>query len=619
MEYRDFFYQAAIYLLAAVLSVPLAKRLGFGSVLGYLIAGIIIGPYALGMVGENANDVMHFAEFGVVMMLFLIGLELKPALLWQLRSQIVGLGLLQITLTSFIFTLFFYLLGNPLSTAFVLGMILSMSSTAIVMQIFTEKGWIQSPVGQATFSVLLFQDIAVIPIMAIIPLLALSKPSLPVNHSFISSFNIWQQTLISLGIILGIVFAGRFLLRPLFRFVAQANLREVFTAASLLLVIGNALIMQAIGLSPALGTFLAGALLAESEYRHELEADIEPFKGLLLGLFFISVGANINFSTLFDNPFTIIELVVLLVTVKCAVLYVIAKLFKFNTENSLLFSLTLAQGGEFCFVLFSHAVKNKVLQTDTANQFVLAVAISMILTPLIIILYEKVISPYFIRIQEKKAFDAIEDQKNPVIIAGFGRYGQIIGRLLSANKIKATVLDLDAQNIELIRKFGFKVFYGDASRLDLLQAAGIAHAKLFILAIDDSDKALEIAKHVREHYPQLKILARVRGRTQAYDFLKSDFNEIYRETFDSSLAMGVDALKALGYPAYYALRSVRFFKKHDEESLRRLFKLYGKEKEYINEAKQSRKNLEKAFQSDLQNNQISFDLAWDPDNAKERG
>ena len=621
MEYKDFFYQAAIYLLAAVLSVPLAKRLGFGSVLGYLIAGIIIGPYALGMVGEHSQDIMHFAEFGVVMMLFLIGLELRPALLWQLRAHILGLGLLQISLTTFAFSGIFYFLGHPLSIAVVIGMILSMSSTAIVIQIFSEKGWIQTPVGQATFSVLLFQDMAVIPIMAIIPLLTYASRALPVPNSLISQLNHWQQALVTLGIIAAIVVSGRFLLRPLFRFIAQAKLREVFTAASLLLVIANALIMQAIGLSPALGTFLAGALLAESEYRHELEADIEPFKGLLLGLFFISVGANINFNILLENPAGILKLIFLLVLIKSLVLFFIAKIFKFNTQNSLLFSLTLAQGGEFCFVLLSHAVANQALAPYLANQLVVAVAISMVLKPLMIIFFEKLLAPYFICRQEQKKIDPVEGERNPVIIAGFGRYGQIIGRLLIANKIKATVLDLDADNIELIRKFGFKVFYGDASRFDLLEAAGIAHAKLFILAIDDSEKALEIAMHVREHYPALKILARVRGRTQAYDFLKKDFTSIYRETFDSSLAMAVDALKELGFPAYHALRCVRFFKQHDEQSVKRMYKLYGAENEmeYINKAKQSRRNLEKAFSEDTAGGQFSFDLAWDPENAKDRG
>jgi glutathione-regulated potassium-efflux system ancillary protein KefC/glutathione-regulated potassium-efflux system protein KefB len=321
----------------------------------------------------------------------------------------------------------------------------------------------------------------------------------------------------------------------------------------------------------------------------------------------------------FDDPVTIIKLVMVLILAKAIVLFTIAKFFKFNTQDSLLFSLTLAQGGEFCFVLLSHAVLNRVLAPELANQLVVVVAISMIFTPLLIIFYEKILEPFFIRSQETKEFDTIEGQKNPVVIAGFGRYGQIIGRLLFANKIKATVLDLDADNIVIIRKFGFKVFYGDASRLDLLQAAGIEHAKLFILAIDDPQGALAIAMLVRTHYPHIKILARVRGRTQAYEFLKEDFHEVYRETFDSSLAMGVDALKALGYPAYYAWRSVRFFRKHDEASLERLFKLYGNEKEYMDAAKKSRKNLEKAFTADHEGNQFSFDQAWDPENAKERG
>lgn len=620
MEYKDFFFQAAVYLLAAVLSVPLAKRFGFGSVLGYLIAGIVIGPFVLGVVGENTTDVMHFAEFGVVMMLFLIGLELRPALIWQLRSQILGMGALQVCVTTIVLTGLCLLLGYPLISSFVIGMIFTLSSTAIVMQMLTEKGWLQTTAGQSSFSVLLFQDIAVIPMMAIFPLLAVStaKP-LAENHNFVSHLSGWQHALLIMTAISLIVVGARFLLRPVFRFIAGTKLREVFTAASLLIVIANALAMQALGLSPALGTFLAGVVLAESEYRHELESDIEPFKGLLLGLFFISVGANINFNIVIDHPLLIIKLTCLLMLTKFIILYILAKVFKFNNQNSLLFALSLAQGGEFCFVLLSYAVQSQVLFSDIANQLIVVVAISMVLTPLIFIAYEKIIAPLFIRSQEEREFDELKPKENHVVIAGFGRFGQIVGRLLLANKIKATILDLDSENIEVIRKFGFKVFYGDASRLDLLQAAGIEKARLFILAIDDSAKALEIALNVRKHYPHLKILARVRGRTQAYDFLKEDFNDIYRETFDSSLMMGVDALRTLGYPAHHALRCAQLFKHHDEQSIQQLFKLNVLEKEYMNIAKENRKNLEKAFHADNEESEIKGDLAWDIENAKERG
>ncbi|MCS5711214.1 monovalent cation:proton antiporter-2 (CPA2) family protein [Candidatus Berkiella aquae] len=600
MEYKDFFYQAAIYLLAAVLAVPLAKRLGFGSVLGYLIAGIIIGPFVLGTVG-NTESIMHFAEFGVTLMLFLIGLELRPAALWRLRSQIFGLGLIQVLATTLAFTGVFILLDFSFVSSFAIGMIFSLSSTAIVLQIFTEKGWNRSPVGEATLSVLLFQDLAIIPILAILPLLGY-QVLIEDPHTLTAKLSGWHQALFTIGVIAALIIAGRFLLRPLFRFIANSNLREIFTAASLLVVIASALVMQALGLSAALGTFLAGAVLAESEYRHELEADIEPFKGLLLGIFFISVGANINFSLIYHNPILILKIVTLLLVFKAMILFAVAKVFKINTQNSLLFSLTLAQGGEFCFVLLSFAAGIKIFSNETAALLIAAVAISMLLTPLMIIFYEKVLAPYFVRSQKDTDFDNIEQQKSTVVMAGFGRFGQIIGRLLIANKIKTTVLDLDAEAIAILRQFGFKVYYGDASRMDLLEIAGIKNASLFIIAIDDSEKALEIAKQVRKHYPDLKILARVHGRTQAYDFLKNDFNHVYRETFDSSLAMGLDALQSLGFDQEQAERMVKLFKEHDEASLAHLSKLYNRpgqpDQAYINEARKSRKNLEDAMMAD---------------------
>ncbi|MGE3319355.1 MAG: monovalent cation:proton antiporter-2 (CPA2) family protein [Candidatus Berkiella sp.] len=604
MEYADFFYQAAIYLLAAVLAVPLAKRLGFGSVLGYLIAGIIIGPFVLGKVGNDTQHVMHFAEFGVVLMLFLIGLELRPATLWKLRGHIFGLGLLQVVATTFAFTGVFVLLGYGLAIALAVGMIFSMSSTAIVMQIFTEKKWMGTPVGQSTFSVLLFQDIAIIPIMAILPLLGVA--AMKQGHSGTSYFTGWQHAGLTLAAIIGIILGGRFLLRPLFRFIARANLREIFTAASLLVVISSALVMQALGLSAALGTFLAGAVLAESEYRHELEADIEPFKGLLLGIFFISVGANIDFTVIKENPLTLLELVALLLFFKAAILFIIAKIFKLKTQDALLFAVTLAQGGEFCFVLLSFAVGINLLPTLLASELIAAVAISMLMTPLMIIFYEKVIAAYYVNCQKctdkKPAFDKIEDQKHKVVIAGFGRVGQIIGRILLANKMKPTVLDLNVETIEIVRKFGFEVFYGDASRLDLLETAGIKDATLFVIAIDDSEKALEIAKMVRDLYPNLKILCRVRGRTEAYDFMKEDFNQVYRETFESALVMGEDALKVLGVNQEQATRMVNIFREHDEASMRSLAKLYDSKgnprQDYINEANENRKNLEEAILAD---------------------
>lgn len=608
MEYRHFFFQASIYLLAAVFSVPLAKRLGFGSVLGYLIAGVIVGPFAIGIIEKGSLELMHFSQFGIEMMLFLIGLELRLPLLWRLRTQILGMGVLQVVTTTGIIASVFYLFGEGLSSSLAIGMILSLSSTAIVMQVFTEKGWMKSPLGQSSFSVLLFQDMAFIPMMAVLPLLISSSSPFPLD--VVIEATKWQKAFLIMAVVGGMFFFGRFLMRPIFRFIACSRLREIFTATALLLVIANALLMDMVGLSPELGTFLAGVVLAESEYRHELESDIQPFKGLLLGLFFISVGASIDFGIIATSPLIVLKMVLLLVLAKFVILYPIAKLFKMSLRDSLLFGISLAQGGEFCFMLLSYASSHHFLSEELASFLVVAVAVSMMLTPVLIILFERFIEPYLISVQEKKEYDEMEFQENPVIIAGFGRVGQIIGRLLMANNIKATVLDYDSENIESVRRFGFKVFFGDASRMDLLLAAGIEHAKLFILAIDDSDKALQIATSVRAQFPNLKILARVHGRRYAYEFIKNDFNSVYRETLDSSLMMGADALKALGFPEHYASRCANLFRFHDEDNMRRLSKGYEDEQALIDEVKRHTKNLEETFQINRKSD--SIEETFDP-------
>ncbi len=603
MEYQSFFSQAAIYLLAAVFTVPIAKRLGFGSVLGYLIAGILVGPFALGVIEQGSRELMNFSKFGIEMMLFLIGLELRLPLLWELRTKILGMGVLQVVITTGIIASVFYLFGEALSSSLAIGMILSLSSTAIVMQIFSEKGWTKTSFGQSSFSVLLFQDMAFIPMMAILPLLALN-PDTHATLEMAFETGKWHKAFLILGVVAGIFIFGRFVMRPVFRFIASSKLREIFTATALLLVIVNALAMEAVGLSPELGTFLAGVVLAESEYRHELESDIQPFKGLLLGLFFISVGASINFGLITESPLTVIKIVALLVLAKILILYPIGKLFKLTLRDSLLFAICLAQGGEFCFMLLSYATQHHFLSQGIAEFIVVAVAVSMMITPVLLIIFEKFVEPQFIKVQGKTTYDEIEFQENPVIIAGFGRFGQIIGRLLMANNIKATVLDFDSEHIEMVRRFGFKVFYGDASRMELLLAAGLEHAKLFIIAIDDSEKALEIAKAVRKNFPELKMLIRVHGRTHAFEFLKNEFQDLYRETLDSSLAMGADALKNLGFPEHYAIRCTELFRFQDEENMRRLSASYENETDYINEVKRNRKHLEETFK----NNRLDLPL-----------
>jgi glutathione-regulated potassium-efflux system ancillary protein KefC len=475
MHEGGFFFQAFVYLMAAVISVPIAKRIGLGSVLGYLIAGIVIGPFVLGLVGEEGEDVMHFAEFGVVMMLFLIGLELQPALLWRLRGPILGMGGLQVGVTMVVIGGIAIAFGQTWQVGLALGMTLSLSSTAIVLQSLNEKGLMKTEGGQSSFAVLLFQDIAVIPMLAIFPLLAMGDAvgGHDDGHgSLIAHLPGWQQGLVVIALVASIVVVGRVLMRPVFRFIAGTRLREAFTATALLLVIGIALAMSACGLSPALGTFVAGVVLADSEYRHELESNVEPFKGLLLGLFFIAVGASIDFNLFGEQPGTIAGLVGGLVVLKFVILFVLGMVFKLPTSQNFLFSFALAEAGEFGFVLFSFATQNQVLPPDLANVMIVVVALSMLIAPLLMIINEKLVQPRFASTGPKREMDAM-DEENEVIIAGFGRFGNVVGRLLKAQGIGTTVLDLDAEQIETLRHFGLKVFYGDAGRLDLLHSAGI--------------------------------------------------------------------------------------------------------------------------------------------------
>jgi len=616
---EGFFFQAFVYLTAAVLAVPLAKRLGLGSVLGYLIAGITIGPFALSLVGTEGQDVMHFAEFGVVMMLFLVGLELRPALLWRLRGPILGLGGLQVGVTTAALAGLGLAFGLPWQMALACGMTLSLSSTAIVLQTLNEKGLMKTDGGQGSFAVLLFQDIAVIPMLALLPLLATSAHRLARGSAeggshggnWVEGLPGWAQTLAVLGAVVAIVLVGRFLTRPAFRFIARTRLRETFTATALLLVIGIALLMSRVGLSPALGTFLAGVVLANSEYRHELESDIEPFKGLLLWLFFIAVGASIDFNLIAAQPALILGLVGLLIMVKFLVLFGLGRVFKMGLDQNLLFAFALAQGGEFAFVLFSFASQNGIVRTDVAATLVAVVAISMALTPLVMLFNEKVLQPRVgTREREARKPDTV-DQENPVIIAGFGRFGNIVGRLLMANGVRATVLDVDSDHVELLRRLGLKVFYGDASRQDLLMAAGAARASLLVLAIDDPEKALGIVITSKKHFPELTILARAHGRSHAYELMDAGVDHVYRETLDSSLRLGIDAMRLLGFRSHQAYRAARKFRRHDEESLRELGSMRHDRRAYINRAREMIRDLESTLRADLAGIDHERDAAWD--------
>jgi monovalent cation:proton antiporter-2 (CPA2) family protein len=610
--------QAFIYLVAAIIMVPIAKRLGLGSVLGYLLAGVALGPFVLGLIGKEGADVMHFAEFGVVMMLFLVGLELKPELLWRLRRPILGLGGLQVVGTSIAIAGAALALGLASRPAVAVGLIFAGSSTAIVLQSLAEKGLLKSEGGQAAFSVLLFQDIAVIPTLAVFPLLA--APGAP-GAAAAPGRPGWQQALLVLGAVVVIVAGGRFLMRPVFRFLAETRLREVFTAAALALVIGIALLMGAVGLSPALGTFLAGVVLADSEYRHELESDIEPFKGLLLGVFFIAVGSSIDFRLIASSPLTILGLVVGMMIVKFLILFGVGSVLGLERRARVVLAMSLAQGGEFAFVLVSFAVQSRVLTADGAGPIVAIVAVSMLLTPLVLMALERVVLPRLSAGSKKedRAHDEPEAHEGGVVIAGFGRFGQVVGRFLRASGIPTTVLDLDPAMVDLLRRLGLSVHYGDASRLDLLHAAGCEKARLFVLAVDEPEKSNEIATTVRKHFPHLPILARARSRQHYYQLTRIGAEMIIRETFGSAIELGELALRRLGYRAHQARRMAVAFRRHDEASIRHLASLLGQDQTVLFAAARQALVEQENLLREEASHPFNTDVAWDTDTLRADG
>ncbi|MDO6748480.1 monovalent cation:proton antiporter-2 (CPA2) family protein [Gilvimarinus sp. 1_MG-2023] len=578
-----------IYLLAAVVVVPIAKRLGLGSVLGYLLAGVLIGPYALSLVGDQ-TEVMHVAEFGVVMMLFLIGLELQPARLWDLRKPILGLGGLQVLLSAgLIMALLLSLFSLSWQIALAIGLALALSSTAIVLQSLEERGLLNTPAGSNVFSVLLFQDIAIIPILALLPLLStVSHSSTEQHQSAIAHWPVVYQVAASVLTISLVILAGRFLVAPIFRLIAATNSQEIFTAFALLIVVAITVLMQFIGLSPALGAFIAGVVLADCEYRHELEVDIAPFKGLLLGLFFITVGAGINFQLLLENPLLITLCVGLLVGGKLLVLLMLASIFRMGRWRGLLFSLALAQGGEFAFVIVAAAQNAKVFDAEIGGIVILTVALSMLVTPLLLVAYEYLFS-HASRNKKTPELDTDIASTDHVIVAGYGRFGQIVGRLLAAQGYRLTILDHSPGQVELVRRFGKKVYYGDATRRDLLHAAGGDEAKLLIVAVDEPERSMRIIQTARENFPNLKILVRAVDRRHAYQLMEAEVEGFQRETFHSALALGVDALKQLGQSDHAAQRAGELFEQHDEKSLVKLAQAWGDDKSY---GKAIRKNLD---------------------------
>jgi len=595
------FFHAFIYLLAAVISVPLAKRLGLGSVLGYLLAGIVIGPFGLRLVGTQGEDLMHVAEFGVVMMLFLIGLELRPAVLWQMRGPIVGLGGAQVLGTAAAVSGVALWLGAAWQVAITVGFIVAMSSTAIVLQLLNEKGIARTSGGRAAFSVLLFQDIAVIPILAVLPLLATFAPAGDghARHNGFSDLPGWQHGLLVLAAVAAVILGGRFLLRPVFRYIAATDLPEMFTALALLLVVGIALLMQQVGLSPALSAFLAGVVLAESEYRHQLETDIEPFKGLLLGLFFITVGAGIDFALIAGRPGTVAFLVAAVLVLKFAVLLLVSRYSRLEPTQRYLFAFALAQGGEFAFVLCSFATQNGVLTPDIANLLVASVALTMAAAPVLFTINDRLVQPRFASVIPDREPDDIDERDNPVIIAGVGSFGHIVARLMRLNGFGTTVLDHDADQVETLGRFGIKSYYGDATRLDLLRTAGAERARLFVVAIDHEEQALQIVDLVQENFPKLRILARATSRQHAYELLRRGVQDVYRETFGSAVDLSVGALQALGMTQQRAVRAAQIFREHDEESVREMASVDREDMNaYVSMARLHIANLESALAAD---------------------
>ncbi|ALM48175.1 potassium transporter [Flavobacterium psychrophilum] len=611
---EGFFFQAIIYLAAAVICVPIAKKIGLSSILGYLFAGIIIGPYVLGFIGQEGQDIMHFAEFGVIMMLFVIGLELDPDKFWRMRRLIVGMGMLQVVGTAAVlFIACSIVLRWEWRATLIISLALTLSSTAIVMQTLKEKGLTNTSMGRSSFSILLFQDIAVIPIMAILPLLAHGAiENEGINQSLITDLDGWLQTVIVLGTIVLVYFSGRFLIVPLLHIVAKTRLQELFTASALLLVMGVSYVMQIVGLSPALGAFMAGLVLANSEFRHELEGDIAPFKGLLLGLFFIGVGASINFQLIMADPAFIIVFTTIFNSIKFFVLLVVGKIYKKSSDQNLLFSFALSQAGEFGFVILGFAIQLNLIQSILANQMMAVIAISMIGTPFLLLINEKWIDPYFgvKEKQSKKKFDKIDEQ-NDVIIAGFGNFGSTIVRLLKTNGILATVLDMDSDRVDSLRKMGFKVYYGDASRLELLKAAGCENAKLFIAAIDNPRVNLEVVEMIKKHFPNLKILARARNRSDAFELVDMGVKDFYRENMYSAVHLGVDALVEMGHRRYTATRQGQRFIKYDEESILRLAQKRHDKKAFLMSTLEEIELQEQLLRNDLYAQLGANDHAWE--------
>lgn len=615
-------FQTVIYLSASVICVPIAKRFAMGSVLGYLLAGMLIGPFALGFIGKEGKDIMHFAEFGVVMMLFLIGLELNPSHLWKIRNQIIGVGLSQVFITSAVVMGIGIAAGLLWQSALAIGFAFAMSSTAIVLQSLKEKGLMQTPSGQSSFSVLLFQDVAVIPILAILPLLVFIPGSATseVHNGIINELPKWLQTAAVFAAVAAVVVIGKYAIVPLLRMITKTHMRELFTASALLIVAGITLLMLRVGLSPALGTFLAGVILANSEFKHELESDLEPFKGLFLGLFFIAVGASIDFSLVYEKRVIIALITGSIIIIKAGILFLIGKKARLSLDQNLIFAIGLSQIGEFAFVIFSFVGTHNILTQAQTDMMLAVTALSMTITPLLLIVADKWILPKIVARQnsdfEKEADEV--DERNDVLLVGFGHFGTTIARFLRANGVAVTVLDNDSDQVELLRNMGFNVFYGDGSRADILESAGAAEAKILIIAIDSPEVNLKVVKIAKQHFPNLDILVRSKNRMDSYEFIDVGVKHIYREHLDTSVRLGVDVLTKLGHKKYSAFRAGQNFIKYDEAALHTLSQNRKDKKLYISAVREQIALQEELLLNDRQTVPSKNDHAWDSKDMRER-
>ncbi|WP_339879603.1 monovalent cation:proton antiporter-2 (CPA2) family protein [uncultured Algoriphagus sp.] len=622
---NGFLANAILYILAAIICVPVAKKLGMGSVLGYLIAGILIGPYLLGFITNEGQgqDIMHATEFGVVMMLFLIGLELEPKNLWKMRQLILQVGLSQVLVTSALVFGIGLLLDVRWQISLAAGLSTALSSTAIVLQSLKEKNQMNSPNGKLSFGVLLMQDVAVIPILALLPLLIFGEVATVATetsgmHGLIDNLPGWVQTLSIFAAIGIVVLLGMFGFGPLLNWVAKTRQRELFTASALLIVVGISYLMELVGLSPALGAFLAGVILANSPYRHALESDLEPFKGLLLGLFFMAVGSTINFSLIISNASTIVSITLGIIVLKTIILLVIGRTKKLRLTSNLSFAIGLSQVGEFSFVTYAFALQLGIFDQSISDTLMAITALSMTITPILMVILDKAIIPHINKAAKtiEKEMDKI-DEHNKVILVGFGHFGSTLGRFLRANGVEATILDADPDRVDYLRKMGFKVYFGDGTRAELLQSAGAEDASILISALDNTEYSLRLVELCKEEFPHLEVMIRAKNRYDAFELMEMGVKNIYREHLDTSIRMGEDVLKKLGFRAHTVHRLAKQFRDYDESALKVLVNFKDNKDEYISKSRQQIEMQESLLNGELMRKFSVNDHTWDSDSIKD--